>query len=117
MGLWHTKCFPKTSPPTQSEIENICEQLNLKSRNFQPQARLKTSTNTTMSEKEENKNLHVEFQEAKNATKVVLFSKFSPTKVSDDFTTHLKTDKPLAKVVSWSKEDHENCYRLEIKCN
>lgn len=117
MGLWHTKCFPKSSPPTQTEIEDICSQLNLKSKNFQPQARLKTSTNITMSEREEVRSLHIEFQDTKNTTKVILFSKFSPTKISDAFTAHLKTDKPLAKVVAWNNDDHEKCYRLEIKCN
>lgn len=52
-----------------------------------------------------------------NATKVILHSKFAATKINDGFTVHLKTDKPLGKIVKWEKDDHENCYRMEIKCN
>jgi hypothetical protein len=117
MGMWHTKCFPKSSPPTQAEIEKICNQLQLKSENSQPRGKIVTSTNSSVSQGDGNKDVMVEFRDDKNAIKVVLYSKFSPTKVSDKFTAHLKTDKPLAKIVSWTKEDHENCYRLEVKCN
>lgn len=112
MGLWHTKCFPKSSQPTQSELEELCKELGVKNENSTATARLMTSTNVT----EEGKTLPVEFSDGQNATKVVLYSKFSPTKISEDFTVHMKTGKPLAKVVKWEKNDHENCYRMDIKC-
>lgn len=26
-GIWHTKCFPRSNPPDQNEIQDICKQL------------------------------------------------------------------------------------------
>jgi Low-density lipoprotein receptor domain class A len=115
MGMWHTKCYPMSTPPTQKDVEDMCKQLGLKSE--KPSAVVRGHNIQKLSEDngENIKFLPVELH-TENATKTILFSKFAPIKISDSFTVHLKTDKPLAKVVSWDKSDEENCLRLEIKC-
>lgn len=105
-GIWHTKCFPKSSPPTQEELEDLCKQLGHQDTS-NAKGRVKIS-NPNAAEL-------VEF-ESFNATKVVPFSKFSAVKINDEFTVHLRPSKPLAKLVSWDENDHEICHRMEIKC-
>ncbi|KAG5666387.1 hypothetical protein PVAND_014416 [Polypedilum vanderplanki] len=111
-GLWHTKCFPHSTPPDHVVVEELCNQLELNSPKSKPQARLKISEKSI----DEINLIPIEFHNAENATKVVLYSKFSPTKISKDFTVHIKTDKPLAKIVKWDENDAKNCYKMEIKC-
>jgi hypothetical protein len=116
MGLWHSKCYPKSSEPTQDDVDEICKQLGF-TEVKKPQAKLRGLAEDIKQDKPTSiPFVPVEFHSS-NATKVILHSKFAPTKINDGFTVHLKTDKPLGKIVSWEKEDHENCYRLEIKCD
>lgn len=91
----------------------LCKELGFKN-DGKSQAIIKADVNA---KKDGNiKFIPVEFQSS-NATKVVLYSKFSPTTINEAFTIHMKTDKPLGKIVAWEKDDHENCLRMEIKCN
>src|SRR5690349_11023006 len=103
-GIWHTKCFPKDSPPTQEELELLCKKLGFKD--------TKTAIGRIFNEtKPENSagrtnddSIPVEFQMF-NATKVVTVSKFSAVKLNDGFSVHLRPSKPLAKLVSWDISD------------
>jgi hypothetical protein len=114
-GIWHTKCFPKISDkntaPTISELEALCVKLGFKanskaiSRIMNPEIKQNPKASETL----------VEFHSL-NATKVVAVSKFSPVKVNDDFTVHIRPSRPFAKLVSWDVSDHENCFRMELKC-
>lgn len=116
MGLWHTKCYPKSSEPTQDDVNEMCKQLGFTDVKT-PQAKLRGLADENKKDKPTSiPFVPIEFHSS-NASKVILHSKFAPTKINDGFTVHLKTDKPLGKIVAWEKEDHENCYRLEIKCN
>lgn len=116
MGLWHTKCFPKSSEPTQDDVDEICKQLG-----FNDVQNSQAIIKGVPQDDKKDKNSKITFVpvefHSSNATKVILHSKFAATKINDKFTIHLKTDKPLGKIVSWEKDDHENCYRMEVKCN
>lgn len=94
----------------------LCRELGFNN-SVNSQAIIKGDINAKVDEKSPNiKFFPVEFHSS-NATKVVLYSKFSPTIINEAFTIHMKTDKPLGKIVAWDKDDYENCLRLEIKCN
>ena len=115
-GIWHTKCFPKTSDkntaPTISELEDLCVKLGFKanskaiSRIMNPEIQQNAKASQSL----------VEFKSSLNATKVIALSKFSPVKVNDDFTIHIRPSRPFAKLMSWDVSDHENCFRMELKC-
>lgn len=117
LGLWHTKCFPKSSAPNQEDVEMLCRELG-----FNNVENLQAIVKGDIIDAKRNgkfsniKFIPVEFHSS-NATKVVLYSKFSPTIINEAFTIHMKTNKPLGKIVAWEKDDHENCLRMEIKCN
>lgn len=104
-GIWHTKCFPKDSPPTQDELEVLCRKLGFK----------ETKTAHGRVSGSQNGTIPVEFHQF-NATKVVPFNKFSPVSLNDGFAVHLRPSKPMAKLVSWDISDHEKCHRMELKC-
>lgn len=113
-GIWHTKCFPKETPPTQEELEALCKKLGFKDTT-------KVSARVTGSQVSEKSNpaieeISVEFKSF-NATKVLPYSKFSAVQINDGFTVHLRPSQPLAKLVLWDKTDHENCHRMDLKCS
>lgn len=124
-GLWHTKCFPRKSPPTQVELENICEQIGF-TNSTQVKGRLIGLThesnkqsvqeifpaNSTLSDPET-----VEFANNFNATKYIIYNKYSPIQINKKFAVHMKPSRPLAKLVNWNKTDKETCFKLEIQCN
>lgn len=111
-GIWHTKCFPKATPPNQDELEYLCKQLGW-GNIARAESRI---TNPAENERQSsNDNTQVEFHSI-NATKVVIYSKFSAVKVNEGFTVHLRPSKPLATLVEWDKTDHENCHRMDLKC-
>jgi len=103
-GIWHTKCFPKHSPPFKQEVINLCKELGYHN-TTEPESRIAEARNATK----------VEFESA-NATKVILYTKFFPVKINKEFSVHLKPSKPVAKMISWEKTDNDKCSRLEIKC-
>jgi hypothetical protein len=105
-GIWHTKCFPKETPPTIEELEVLCQKLGFKE-GSKAIGRITNRRNSHESQ--------VEYQSF-NATKVVAFTKFAPVKVNDEFTVHLRPSRPLAQLVSWTDGDHEKCHRMELKC-
>lgn len=121
-GVWHTKCFPKISPPTQAELESLCEQIGFANATDVKGRLIDMSTNNTESHSAQliaNNTLSdpitVEFSNF-NATKFVLYHKYSPVKLNDKFTTHLKPSQPLVKLLHWDKSDKEKCFKLEIQC-
>lgn len=110
-GIWHTKCFPKATPPTQEEIEDLCKKLGIDS----PINAVGRVMNSKPNKNSTSVDVPIEFQMF-NATKVVTYSKFSAVQLNDGFTVHLRPSKPIAKLVSWDKSDHDNCHRMELKC-
>ena len=114
-GIWHTKCFPKETPPTQDELEDLCKKLGFSntSKAIGRVTSLKGFSNETAIN--EPGVVSVTFN-SQNATKVVPFSKFSAVKLNDGFTVHLRPSKPLAKLESWDDGDHEKCHRMDLKC-
>lgn len=112
-GIWHTKCFPKTTAPTRDELEMLCKKLGVTDVT-KADARVKNPKPRTPT-KSKSDEIPIEFTMF-NATKVVPYSKFSPVKVNEGFEIHLKPNKPLAKLVLWDKSDHENCHQMELKC-
>lgn len=117
-GIWHTKCFPKETPPTLEELEDLCKKLGFKNSakaigritNLKIDSRL-----NELDSKNSSDGIPVEFQMF-NATKVVTYTRFAAVKINDGFTVHLRPSKPLAKLVSWDENDHEKCHRMELKC-
>lgn len=122
-GIWHTKCFPKSSPPTQEELELLCKRLGFKDtaiavgRIMTSEQQMKTNDSQAHvpSSGSPLEDIPVEFKTL-NATKVIPYSKFSAVKINDGFTVHLRPSKPLAKLVSWDVSDHLNCHRMELQC-
>lgn len=119
-GIWHTKCFPKASPPRQDELEDLCKKLGFKDVT-KVVGRITNTTQRSDDKNTQSRNstvteIPVEFKMF-NATKVIAYSKFSAVKINDGFTVHLRPSKPLAKLVSWEKSDHDNCHRMEVKCS
>lgn len=122
-GIWHTKCFPRSSPPSQEELEDLCKKLGFNEttkavgRVIDSQNHHKRNDSETQVPpvKLSGDEIPVEFKTF-NATKVIPFSKFSAVKINDGFTVHLRPSKPLAKLVSWDVSDHLNCHRMELKC-
>lgn len=122
-GIWHTKCFPKSTPPTQEELEDLCKQLGFKNttnamtkiKNSKSNITLINFDSAIQAKKSTPDKVPIKFQMF-NSTKVIAYTKFSPVKLNDGFTVHLRSSKPLAKLVQWDKNDHENCHRMEIKC-
>lgn len=120
-GIWHTKCFPKSTPPSQQELEDLCKKLGFKNITEAigriANLNLNINLNTTLSSGKVTgtEEFPVKF-ETVNATKVVAYTKFSAVQLNDGFTVHLRPNKPLAKLVSWDENDHEDCHQMELKC-
>lgn len=97
-GVWYSECFPKSSEPDFDTIgKNLCNSSKFT-------ARIINRNDTQLP------------AENSPAIKVVSETKFSAVQINDGFTVHLRTDKPLTKVVEWDDDDHANCHRLEVKC-
>jgi hypothetical protein len=121
-GIWHTKCFSKETPPNLEELEDLCKKLGFKAstkaigRITNPKIDSKINeVDSKMPRNMTAEGTPIEFQMF-NATKVVTYTKFAAVKINDAFTIHLRPSKPLAKLVSWDENDHENCHRMELKC-
>lgn len=115
-GIWHTKCFPKATQPTQEELEDLCKKLGFrKTSNAMGKVINFNNSTDSNSNNSDIKEIPVKFQ-MHNATKVVAYTKFSAVKLNKGFTAHIRSGKPLAKLVTWDKSDHEECHRMELKC-
>ncbi|EDV41196.1 uncharacterized protein Dana_GF10896 [Drosophila ananassae] len=121
-GIWHTKCFPKSSPPQVDEVREICKKLGYNPYR-QPSYRL--------IDDEENKAVHTyELADRqgrsfsndslvgkyRDSTKALIISKFSPLQLNERLTLFLKSSRPIAELVRWNATDSSRCYRLEIRC-
>lgn len=119
-GIWHTKCFPRSSPPSQEELEDLCKKLGFKELASAHGRVVETNQHVVANSSVPSMTSNVDEVPVKfeslNATKVIAFSKFSAVKINDGFTVHLRPSKPLAKLVSWDVSDHLNCHRMELKC-
>lgn len=117
-GIWHTNCFPKDQPISQHNITALCRLIGYTEVD-EPRARARvdndfvaSALNTTSPEVEfiVGSPLHEE------PTMAVIDNKFSPLPVHDHFTLFMKPSRSMVKLVTWDKKDHEDCFRLEIKC-
>uniref|UniRef100_A0A1A9W4A8 Peptidase S1 domain-containing protein n=1 Tax=Glossina brevipalpis TaxID=37001 RepID=A0A1A9W4A8_9MUSC len=122
-GLWETKCFPKSNPPTIVEVHEICRKLGYHPYN-QPSYRLiDDALNTIVETKgifahrdrafDDNETLNERYRPP---TKVVVISKFSPLTLNDELIVFLKSSRPIAELVRWNKTDSNECFRLEVSC-
>ena len=122
-GIWHTKCFPKTTPPDMSEVRQICRKLGYNPYR-QPSYRLiDDALNEVIDTKEAPDQRGRSFSNAtllgkyRSATKAVIKTKFSPLLLNQELTLFVKPSRPIAELVHWNTTDSENCLRLEIKCS
>lgn len=123
-GLWETKCFPKSNPPTIAEVREICRKLGYHLYNH-PSYRLIDDALNTVIETKGTLTDHDYFSNNKKSvderyrpsTKVVVASKFSPLTLNDELTVFLKTSRPMAELVRWNATDSNRCLRLEVRCS
>lgn len=98
-GLWHSKCFNKTTPPQKDELLQLCQTLG-----YTEQTR-------------------VDIRGVKEGpadsppVKPVLNSVYSPIELNQNLRFLLKPSQPLAKLVQWDSKDNEICRRLEVRCS
>ncbi|XP_011186210.3 serine protease nudel [Zeugodacus cucurbitae] len=124
-GVWHTKCFPRESPPDVKEVRQICKKLGF-SPYKQPSYRIIDDavkevvvTNEWPDQRgrsfgdDDESPLEERYR---SATKAVVVSKFSPLSLNEELTLFLKPSRPIAEVAHWNATDSDKCYRLEIKC-
>ncbi|KAH8302029.1 hypothetical protein KR044_001962 [Drosophila immigrans] len=121
-GIWHTKCFPKSTPPSNAEVRNICEKLGYNPHR-QPSYRLiDDAANEAVHTYEwadrrgrafSNDTLVGKYRES---TKAQIVSKFSPLQLNERLTLFLKPSRPIAELVRWNSTDSSRCFRLEIRC-
>ncbi|EDW78727.2 uncharacterized protein Dwil_GK12588 [Drosophila willistoni] len=122
-GIWHTKCFPKSSPPKSEEVREICKKLGYNPYR-QPSYRLiDDSTNEAvytyeMAPDQRGRSFSNETLVGKyrQSTKAVIMSKFSPLQLNERLTLFLKPSRPIAELVKWNATDSTSCFRLEIRC-
>ncbi|XP_030372778.1 serine protease nudel [Scaptodrosophila lebanonensis] len=121
-GIWHTKCFPKSTPPGIKEVRAICAKLGYNPYR-QPSYRLIDDGANKAVETYEwadqrgrsfsNDTLVGKYRES---TKAKIVSKFSPLQLNDQLTLFLKPSRPIAELVKWNATDSSRCFRLEIRC-
>jgi hypothetical protein len=110
-GVWYSECFPKS---THLDIETIGKELCNSSK---ISARITNHNVNDTSSLPVHKEILTSSVEPKSpAKKVVAEAKFSAVKINDGFTVHLRSDRPLTKIIDWDEDDHSNCHRLEVKC-
>jgi hypothetical protein len=111
-GVWYSECFPKsTKIDTESIANELCNTSKISARITNH------NVNDTHHHLQDDivasSSDHIQKSPAK---KVISETKFSAVKINDRFTVHLRSDRPLTKIVEWDEDDHANCHRLEVKC-
>lgn len=141
-GIWHTKCFLKSKPPTESDLVELCKKLGYIDP-ISPKARTRVDNDTgkissvhlfSISHLNKNKILVMAVSSdaiemitkthtngtTKNdeppATKATLFNKFTTLEVNDKIKFYIKPSRPVTRLVEWDENDEKKCLRLEIKC-
>ncbi|XP_017840080.1 serine protease nudel [Drosophila busckii] len=121
-GVWHTKCFPKSTPPSNDEVRQICRQLGY-SPDRQPSYRLIDDASNEAVHTYEWADMRgrsfgnsTAVGKYRESTKAVIISKFSPLQLNERLTLFLKPSRPIAELVKWNATDSSRCYRLEIHC-
>ncbi|KAH8365787.1 hypothetical protein KR093_004396 [Drosophila rubida] len=121
-GIWHTKCFPKSTPPSSAEVRHICEKLGYNP-NRQPSYRLiDDAANEAVHTYEWADRRGRSFSndtlvgKYRDSTKAQIISKFSPLQLNERLTLFLKPSRPIAELVKWNSTDSSRCFRLEIRC-
>lgn len=99
-GLWHTKCYNKSQPPTPDEMLQLCQVMGYKNH---PLADYRIIDEEMASDRPK-------------AMKPMLNSAYSHLMLNKNFNILLKPSQRVAKLVEWEKTDEENCNRLEIRC-
>lgn len=121
-GIWHTKCFPKTSPPSISEVRDICKKLGYNPDRFPSYRLIDDATNEAKHTFEVADRRGRAFGndtlvgKYRDSTKALIVSKFSPLQLNEQLTLFLKPSRPIAELVRWNTTDSNRCFRLEIRC-
>ncbi|XP_059216727.1 serine protease nudel [Stomoxys calcitrans] len=122
-GVWHTKCFPKSSPPNVTVVRQICSKLGYNPY-LQPSYRLiDDSRNEVIDTREAPDQRGRSFSNASIAdlyrpsTKAVIANKMSPLLLNDDLILFVKPSRPIAELERLNSSESEECLRLEIKCS
>ncbi|KAM8710459.1 hypothetical protein ACLKA7_017128 [Drosophila subpalustris] len=121
-GIWHTKCFPKSTPPSTAEVREICRKLGYNP-DRQPSYRLiddaaneAVHTYEWADRRGRNFSNDTLVGKYRDSTKALIISKFSPLQLNERLTLFLKPSRPIAELVRWNSTDSSRCYRLEIRC-
>uniref|UniRef100_A0A182RTY0 Peptidase S1 domain-containing protein n=1 Tax=Anopheles funestus TaxID=62324 RepID=A0A182RTY0_ANOFN len=111
-GIWHSKCFPRTTKFDDEYMQRICEQLGYRQvrkiygRAIVEGARLRTANETESAVD----------KLRRTATKTIVQNKFSKVIINQNHTFYMKPSRPMFKVINWNYEDEQNCHRLELLC-
>lgn len=104
-GIWHTKCFKKTTKPTKDEMVEFCKRIGFKNDVVNP------IFNEIIG------NHGGELRVYSNSTKAQTINPFSAIRLSEGAAMFMKPSRPFARLENWDENDNELCYRLEIKCS
>lgn len=101
-GLWHSKCYNKTTPPNREEMLQLCQTLGYKER---------TRVDVRILKEDE------EDPDRSKPMKPVINSVYSDISLNKNLRFLLKPSQPVAKLVHWDSSDKSKCKRLEIRCS
>lgn len=122
-GVWHTKCFPKSSPPDVAQVRQICSKLGYNPHQLPSYRLIDDSLNEVIDTLEApdqrgrsfgNESLTGQYRPS---TKAVIANKMSPLMLNDDLILFMKPSRPIAQLERWNSSDSEKCLRLEVKCS
>lgn len=105
-GLWHTKCFNRSTPLQPEELLRICGKLgyrNVTARSADARIHDPTARNAA------------QYRQA--PTKEKILNSYSPFRLNEAFVINaFKPSRPFNRVTKWDAIDGDNCVQYEINC-
>lgn len=105
-GLWHTKCFNRSTSLEPDELLHICAKLGYKNVTAKSaDARIHDPTARNAAQ----------YRQA--PTKAQIVNPYSPLRVNDAFVINaFKPSRPFNRITKWDAIDEDNCVQYEINC-